>query len=365
MSLRSCLSNFTAAAIALSSLFSYNLSAQQPRVLAPHRPAPPPLYVPKRWPKPAVPRTIVGGFWMVDPNLKSSIYVKNNVETSPITVTPVLYLSNGKEIVLSPVVVEAGGTKNISINDALREQAIPPYATLTGYVEIRYNWPWDALCATVQNLDVAHSLIFSSGLKAAQIVDNSTATTPLAQILEGMWWKQESGVGGFVALSNTTSSALSAYVQSSDKSDVQLAKHLVTVSAHGTKVVNLPELQTAASSEGGIRVLYAGTKDSLVVNGELVDRAVGYSATMPFLSPVGAESQSSARNFAELGLMVGAADPMMLFPAETVFTPYSLAHNVSDLPVSLYSGFLLDGEFCRPIREAPSGSRCASSKRQS
>src|ERR1700693_639348 len=56
---------------------------------------------------------------------------------------------------------------------------------------------------------------------------------------------------------------------------------------------------------------------------------------MPFLRPVGAESQSSARNFAELGLMVGAAEPMMEVPVEPVFTPYSWAHNVSALPVSL------------------------------
>lgn len=33
--------------------------------------------------------------------------------------------------------------------------------------------------------------------------------------------------------------------------------------------------------------------------------------------------------------MSGAADPMLSFPAGTVFTPYSVVRNVSDLPISI------------------------------
>jgi hypothetical protein len=40
-------------------------------------------------------------------------------------------------------------------------------------------------------------------------------------------------------------------------------------------------------------------------------------------------------SFAELGLMTGAADPMMKFPAGTTFTPYSVLRNISAAPVSL------------------------------
>jgi hypothetical protein len=38
---------------------------------------------------------------------------------------------------------------------------------------------------------------------------------------------------------------------------------------------------------------------------------------------------------AELGLMVGAADPMMSFPVGTTFTPYSVLRNVSDAPAAV------------------------------
>jgi len=33
--------------------------------------------------------------------------------------------------------------------------------------------------------------------------------------------------------------------------------------------------------------------------------------------------------------MAGAADPMMLFPTGTTFTPYSIARNVSDSPLTI------------------------------
>jgi len=63
--------------------------AQQSKVPAPHRSVPPKAT--KRIPLPeAVPGSIVLGPWMVDANFKSTIYVKNLVETSAVPVTPVL-----------------------------------------------------------------------------------------------------------------------------------------------------------------------------------------------------------------------------------------------------------------------------------
>ncbi len=67
---------------------------------------------------------MVGGFWMIDANRKASIYLRNGLETSSITVTPSLYLSNGVRYKLSPVTLEASGTAVLSINDALQQKGI-------------------------------------------------------------------------------------------------------------------------------------------------------------------------------------------------------------------------------------------------
>jgi hypothetical protein len=74
-------------------------------------------------------------------------------------------------------------------------------------------------------------------------------------------------------------------------------------------------------------------KDAVDVNGGLEDQAVGYSASLRFISPPAAATSASQMTIAELGLMVGAADPMMLFPADTSFTPYSVLRNISDAPM--------------------------------
>src|SRR5882672_10138276 len=104
-------------------LLDLNGTAQQPKVLAPHRPINP--RVPdSQIQHHAVERSLVGGFWMIDANRKATIYLKNSMETSPLTVAPLLYLSNGARYSLTPVTIEASGTAVVSINDALEKQGI-------------------------------------------------------------------------------------------------------------------------------------------------------------------------------------------------------------------------------------------------
>jgi hypothetical protein len=105
--------------------------AQQSKVPAPHRSVPP--KVQQRIPlKASAPGSIVAGPWMVGANFKSSIYVKNLVETSTVSVTPVLYLSNGIKFTLTPVQLAPAGIAVIDVNGALQNQGIAPYATLRG-----------------------------------------------------------------------------------------------------------------------------------------------------------------------------------------------------------------------------------------
>jgi hypothetical protein len=106
------------------------------------------------------------------------------------------------------------------------------------------------------------------------------------------------------------------------------------------KIVSLPELMSFPGTNGGLRVSSSQIVDNLVVNGALEDSAVGYSANVPFATEAPlAKPVVSHVTIAELGLMTGAADPMMMFPAGTTFTPYSLLRNVSDSPISLTPTF--------------------------
>lgn len=279
----------------------------------------------------------------IDPNLKSSIYISNNLETSPLTVTPVLWLSNGGKYALPPVDLAPGGTAIVDINDGLAQQGVAPYATLSGYVELDYDWAWDALCAMVRNVDFLRSVIFQFNLQfsvpsASPANGNPSAVSQAqaqTQTLEGLWWKQEPNVNAFVALSNPTAQPVSASLTTTDQRGNPIGQYSQTISPHGTKLLTLGELPQSAGSSGGIRVTYAGAENALLVSGGLRDDSSGYSANVPFAPPPGSSAQPSTVSYAELGLMASAADPMMNFPAGTVFTPFSVVRNISGQPVSV------------------------------
>jgi hypothetical protein len=112
MPLRSCLSNLLAFTLAFATLFTTTVSGQQTKVLAPHKPVPPFVKDPSSGPKPATQRSMIGGFWTIDASFKSSVYLRNNIDTAPITVTPVLYLSNGTKYVLADVKLEPSGGRS-------------------------------------------------------------------------------------------------------------------------------------------------------------------------------------------------------------------------------------------------------------
>jgi len=309
-------------------------SGSQPaKVLAPHKPVMPAVENPVKWPTPATTRSMVGGFWMTDANFKSSIQIKNVVETDPVKVTPVLYLSNGKRYSLREVALEPSGTAVISINDALKELSIAPWATLFGYVEVEYHWLWDPVCVTVISIDTVHSVIFTTGLTPSLPSNPKTKVWMLAepgsQRIEGMWWKQEANVTGFVALSNTSGRVLDVSLHVTDAKNTSMAKHTVSISPHGTKMVKLPDLGQTGNS-GGIEVGYVGKYGELLASGGLQDNDAGYSAGLPFAPIVSSSEEISHSSYAEIGLMTGAADPMMQFPENTTFTPYSVMRNVSD-----------------------------------
>lgn len=313
-----------------------SLAQQRPHVAAPHKP------IIRLEPRnkaltPPVHRSMVGGLWMIDGNFKSSIYIKNNLEAEAITVHPNLYLSNGTRYKLSDVTLDPSGIAIISINDELAKQGVSSSATLSGYLEVDYDWAWDPFCITIRNLDTVHSLIFTSSLRSPLPPDPSMISLPKkipTNTAESMWWKQEPSVTGFISVANLSPRPAHTTLLVTDSQGKSLALHDVTVTPHGMKLVQLPELLSTDAKQGGILVTSSETTDQLAISGGLEDPSVGYSSNLVFTV---APDDAAAADFtiAELGLMIGPADPMMAFPTGTTFTPYSVLRNTSDSPIAV------------------------------
>jgi hypothetical protein len=308
------ISLFTKAIAVLSlSIFIQTCYGQQPKVLAPHVPVPPLMTKPVPYPNPAILRSMVGGLWMTDGNMRSAIHLKNSLATSSLTVIPILYLANGTKIQLAAVTLEPSGTAIVSVNDSLASNGIAPYAQLFGYVEVQYTWPWDAICVTVRNIDVAHSLLFNYGIGNGMSASSAAVSAPATQTLQGMWWKELPQETGFVALSNPTSNPQVATVIVNDNSSTIIGQHTVTISPNGTKLVNLDELQNSVGTAGGISVSFQGSPKTILVAAALEEPSAGYSANIPFADVHATRTDDpTTLSLAQLGLMAGAADPMML-----------------------------------------------------
>jgi hypothetical protein len=184
-------------------------------------------------------------------------------------------------------------------------------------------------------LILAHSVIFASSLQltAPLVHVPQGGTQATQQTLESLWWKQEANVTGFVALTNPGSEASRANLVVLDSQGNPLSQSSVTVSPHGTQIIDLAALPQTAGASGGLRVQYIGQPNDLIVLGGLRDDAIGYSASIGFAPMSSAGTQTSAASYAALGLMAGAADPMLSFPKGTTFDPYTVARNISGQPI--------------------------------
>jgi hypothetical protein len=263
--------------------FACTARAQHVPMPAPHKPVPPKVANYKS--KMAITaRSMVGGPWLTDPNYRSILYIRNDLQTNSLSITPILWLSNGVKYRLSPVLISAGGTATVDINNALQQQGIAGWAMLTGYVELQYQWRWDAICATIENIDAVHSELFNFGFGPAASASSQSGVVPQTQ-LEGLWWKQEPNVTGFVSLSNTSGNPIQSSLQTTNAVGAAIEEQAITIPAHETKLVRLLSGNGYGGSvTGGISLEYAGAPNELLVEGGLEDPQTGYSAGIPFVA---------------------------------------------------------------------------------
>ena len=274
--------------LALSILLFHSLYAQQVFISAPHKPVAPQIAVPHVTHAPIAHRIMVGGFWRVGPDLKATIHLSNDVVTSVIAASPVVYLASGRRVPLPTVNVDAGSVAVIDIRDQLSRLGINIGSEEYGYVEVHYDWAWDALCVSIKNIDTNHSLIFVTTLEPL-VKPVFTHSRPLAALmqqnqLEGLWWKEEPNVRAFVSLSNTSSSLVSAKVQVTDDTSRSLGTHTVSLAPHTTSLVDLDELKLTTARQGGLRITHDGLPDYVQISGGLVDEAVGFRRTCRCIS---------------------------------------------------------------------------------
>ena len=315
--------------------------------------------------KPAVAQELFCPLWRIDQTFQATMRIKNELVIGAMTVTPVLFMADGTEYDVLPITIKPSDVAVVSINDALRgaPPGIQEHVSQFGSASLRFQYGWNAVSASIQSLDAPRSLVYQYPFVGSMTMDSGT------QQLEGLWWKHDSGVGGFIALSNATSSPIDARVALSDSRGLGGPGGVFSVPTHGTHFFQFSDvdLATLRDERGGVSISWTGAPNALMVAGGLENVVEGFSAPMVFRAmrdrKDGKRDQHKNQqiaimktgdqtvSFASVGIMVGDPDPMMNLPPATKFTPYAILRNGGSRPLDVQPHlYYMQGMETKPLQ---------------
>ncbi len=266
----------------------------------------------------AAPQEIFDGLWRIDRGFTSIIQIKNTLTTGPMDVTPVVYMADGKEYVMPVAHLDTAAVETLNVKRMIT-QFVPDRAvghlSRHGSVSLRFNGTSKAILASMVITNEKASLSYLSQFSAPAVGLDAPKT------LEGLWWKRDLKVGGFIALSNSTDAEITATlkVTGAEGTDLPVESHLLP--PHATEMLDFRNmtygLPDSESQQGGLQLKFKGHVGDVNIVGGLENGSVGYSAIMPFWIAT-TESSSEKSTLAHVGIMVSTPDKMMRFPEEGV-----------------------------------------------
>ncbi len=281
---------------------------------------------------PLAKHTIAGGFFRIDHTFEPTLIITNALQNLGLPVTPILYSADGTEYQLPTVTLPPAGVYSIDIRAALSvaPDEINNHFSDYGSAAVKYVWHWPgAASAMVQNLDAKRSLNFNFELRKPMAMQHGAAST----VQEGLWWKEDRGVKGFLALINTARRPINVRVQI--LSDYGAFESETTMHLQPNQTRNFDLLENSEGLSGGVRVSYFGNEGVIALAGGLENPREGYSAQIPFLT-ISPDPQPSTIAVSSVGLMYGTPDPMMKFPSRTQFGVYLALRNTSVRPILVF-----------------------------
>jgi hypothetical protein len=270
--------------------------------------------------------------WRGDSGFRSTIRLSNQLLVNEINARVTLYMADGTPYELPGVRLAPGAVAAVDVNDALEKapDTVRSHVSDYGSAAVRYQYDWQGVIyASMSVLNVPRSLEYTPPCTLRPVSANSAADKPQAQNLRGLWWRQFNSLDGFLAVANTTDKAVRASVRASG------AASLVEISLppHGTVMRRLPELTAQAinanARAGGIEVTYTGRFGDLQVAGGLEDLVKGYSIDLPLVRAKPSEGQPGVQRYGFAGVMVGAQQSVLDFPAHLRFVPFAYFLNLS------------------------------------
>lgn len=320
----------------------------------------PPPIISKKHPIKA--QSAEGALWRTDGGFQPVLMLKNMLEISPISVSPILFMADGTEYDLPEVQLDPAGVAMINVKTALQSAPaeIQRHLSLYGSAGIKFQWAWPAVFAAIRNSDDVRGLLYQTHLDSDAAYVHDPSIKQWEQIIESTWWKQDPNVAGYLTLTNTSLNSVAAAITVTDPGAKYAASQTLSIAPHTTQWLDLMTLWAqlpSSSIAGGIEISYSGAHNALSLTGGLEDSNKGYSHMLHFVessqmapdpnvvlpssqsSSGGSTSQAAVppqnTNFDSPGIMVGIQDADMQFPVGTKFVPYVVLRNTTGNPMQV------------------------------
>ena len=292
--------------------------------------------------------------WRTDATFRSTVRLKNSLETSPIDATVTLYMADGTPYVLPPVHLAKSGVGTVEVNAVLAQapRSIQEHLSSFGSASVKYRYDWQGVVlASMSILDTARSLEYMpSFVFPAKPAPADQGTAPPTQAYEGLWWRYGDSSAGFVALANTTDEPIGVEVGVYGLKTP--AGRSLVLAAHGASMLDLKDFFAGDTGRvGGLHITYSGTWGAVQVAGGLEDPVKGFSVDMPVAWRLPPTDTAGPRQVAAAGMMVNHQDPLLNFPEFVSFTPYAFFRNIAATPKTLHFGvYYMEG---RTVKSLP------------
>jgi len=153
-------------------------------------------------------------YWTAEAGWDTELQMRNNLAAGALTVTPVLRLSDGKEIPLDPITISSRGAASILVSEALVKRApgLLNQPGSFGSVAFRHTALHARNLAAVAAVHM-HGQPIGYHFDAYPVSRDQTGGS-----LEGIWWQRNPGVKDILVISNSSDKTISGDLHLSDAS---------------------------------------------------------------------------------------------------------------------------------------------------